>query len=181
MYGRVLKVLGSLNFQVYGNDGRTRICKVCGAMRKRVWVNVGDLVIISVREFEVSAKVKAADRVKEADRGDIIYKFDQSLLAKAKKLDGINPNLFAQLETADSKVLNNISERAADGDDGELFEFDDGGEQKRDEDESGSDEEEGGVAAKVTGKVKPKAKESKHASGGGGGADKDDDFDIDDI
>lgn len=167
MYGRILKVLGSLNFQVYGNDGRTRICKVCGAMRKRIWINVGDLVIISLREFEVSAKVKGDDRKKMADRGDIIYKFDQSLLAKAKKLEGINPNLFAQLETADTKVLNNITERAADGDEGELFEFDEGEAGEKNGDGS---EDEKVASAKASGK----AKESKHASG-------DDDFDIDDI
>ena len=171
LYGRILKVLGNRNFQVYGNDGRTRICKVCGAMTKRVWLAVGDLVIFSLRDFEVSAKVKGEDRLKQADRGDIIYKFDQSLLGKAKKLAGINQNLFLQLETADGKTLGVLGERGADLDVDDVLEF----ERSDDDEKEEEDGEEGGVSA--AGK-KGKAKESKHAAAGAGDND---DFDIDDI
>ena len=172
LYGRILKILGNRNFQVYGNDGRTRICKVCGAMTKRVWLAVGDLVIFSLRDFEVSNKVKGDERLKQADRGDIIYKFDQSLLGKAKKLEGINQNLFLQLETADGKALGVLGERGADLDVDDVLEF-----ERSDDDEKEEEDEEEGGEAKPAAPKKGKAKESKHAAAGGG----DDDFDIDDI
>lgn len=121
MYGRIVKVLGNLCFQVYGNDGRIRICKVCGAMRKRIWINMGDIVIISLREFEVSDKVIGVDRVKQTERGDIIYKFEQSLLSKAKKIEGINQSLFIQLETVDKKVLSEMADREPQEEDGDFF------------------------------------------------------------
>jgi hypothetical protein len=140
-------------------------------MTKRVWLAVGDLIIFSVRDFEVSVAVKsAAERMKLASRGDIIYKFDQTLVGKAKKLDGINPNLFLQLETADGKLLGEISERNPELDEKDMFDFDasDGEDGEPEVDDQG---EPIATAAK-----KGKAKESKHAAPG-----PDDDIDIDDI
>jgi initiation factor 1A len=180
MYGRIIRILGNRNFQVYSNDNRTRICRVCGAMTKRVWLSVGDLVIFSVREFEVSAAVKPADRMKEADRGDIIYKFDQTLVGKAKKLDGINPNLFLQLETADGKLLGEIGERNPELDEKDIFEF-----EASDDDEEGKGkgepqlDEGGNPILSSAAPKKGKAKESKHAAAGGAGPD--DEMNIDDI
>jgi initiation factor 1A len=178
MYGRIIKILGNRNFQVYCNDNRTRICKVCGAMTKRVWLAVGDLVIFSVRDFEVSVAVKGADRMKQAERGDIIYKFDQTLIGKAKKLDGMNPNLFLQLETADGKLLGEIGERNPELDEKDLFDFEasDGEEGDKKNDDGASSDEEGKPAA--TAVKKGKAKESKHAATGAG---PDDEVNIDDI
>ena len=187
MYGRIIKILGNRNFHVYCNDNRTRICKVCGAMTKRVWLAIGDLVIFSVREFEVSIAVKGSDRMKQAERGDIIYKFDQSLIGKAKKLDGMNPNLFLQLETADGKMLGVIGERNPELDEKDLFDFEasdgeEGG--KKNDDESSSDEEgEGGGQGKPLISSIPKkgkAKESKHAAAGAS-TGPDDEVNIDNI
>lgn len=140
-------------------------------MTKRVWLAVGDLVIFSVREFEVSAAITGSDRMKQAERGDIIYKFDQTLIGKAKKLDGINPNLFLQLETADGKLLGEIGERNPELDEKDIFEF-----EATDEEEDG--EPQLGEDGKPVGSVpkKGKAKESKHAA-----ANADDEVNIDDI
>lgn len=171
MYGRIIRILGNRNFQVYCNDNRTRICKVCGAMTKRVWLAVGDLVIFSVRDFEVSVAVKAADRMKMAERGDIIYKFDQTLIGKAKKLDGMNPNLFLQLETADGKLLGEISERNPELDEKDMFDFEASDGEEEGEPEVDEDGKPIAPAAK-----KGKAKESKHAVAG-----PDDEVNIDDI
>jgi len=132
LYGRVIKILGNLNMNVYCNDNKIRICKVRGSMRKRVWINIGDLVIISLRNLEAETEKKAmteADR-KLIDRGDIVHKIDASLHSKAKKLAGINQKLFMTLENTDGKVLEEIGGRDTktydENDCG--IEFDDGGE-----------------------------------------------------
>jgi translation initiation factor 1A len=180
MYGRVIKILGNLNMSVYCNDNYTRICKVCGAMRKRVWVNVGDLVIISLRDLDSKIeKVKQSSNDTKEMRGDILHKFDQSLASKIKKLDGINPKLFMQLEGIDGRVLGELgkkfSEEQEDDTDGIIFD-----EEAPEAREEGDEDEEGveksdEVVPKAKKELK-KAKESKIAK-----STEAEEIDIDDI
>lgn len=146
MYGRVVKLLGNLNMNVYCQDNIVRICKVRGSMRKRVFINVGDIIIISLREY------LTVDN-EEDRKGDIVYKYDPTLHSKLKKLDGINPRLFLKLETMDGKDLREFGtrkyEEKEENDAGIVF-------------ESESEEEEGGEKVKKD-KIKNSAKESKHA------------------
>jgi translation initiation factor 1A len=190
LYGRVIKNLGNLNMNVYCNDNKVRICKVRGSMRKRVWIVIGDLVIISLRNLECETDKKAmteAER-KLIDRGDIVHRIDPSLHSKAKKLAGINPKLFVTLENTDGKVLEEIGGRDPriydENDCG--IEFDDGGEGGEEGEEEGSGDEENdsgkeGETANVS-----KAKKTLKKAGEGKIAkaareDVGDNIDIDDI
>ena len=85
-YGRVVRVLGNGNMLVYCNDDKERICHIRGAIRKRVWINLGDLVLVSLRDLG------------DADKGDILTKYEPKFFSKIKKLDGVNPILFNNLE-----------------------------------------------------------------------------------
>jgi hypothetical protein len=122
-------------------------------MRKRVWINVGDLVLISLRSFE---KTPDEDHTKQYEKGDIVAKYDEEHFGKLKKMPDINRKLFMQLETMDGKVLAEIGRREAEGlalpDDQEAFEFDHGDKKKETKEEEEEEEDE-----------------------------KDEDFDIDDI
>lgn len=40
-------------------DGVKRLCHIRGKMRKKVWVNVGDIVLLGLREYQV----RSADRL----------------------------------------------------------------------------------------------------------------------
>ncbi len=51
-YATVEKMLGSGKFSAKCFDGETRICKIPGSFYKKIWINVGDLVLVSVRDFE---------------------------------------------------------------------------------------------------------------------------------
>jgi initiation factor 1A len=92
MYGRVIKILGNSNTLVYCNDNKERICHIRGNMRSKVWINVGDIVLISVRDFkEESTGVRG--------RGDICAKYDTRIIYKLRQRDSsINPLLFANME-----------------------------------------------------------------------------------
>jgi translation initiation factor 1A len=179
MYGRVIKILGNLNMNVYCNDNYTRICKVCGAMRKRVWVNVGDLVIVSLRDLDFNPEeVKKSEKTKDM-RGDIIYKYEPNMIGKAKKLSGINPKLFMQIEGIDGRILGELGKRLNEegepDQEGIIFDEDapqEGAPDATDEEES--DEEK--VVPKAKKELK-KAKESKVAKT----TTEDDEIDIDDI
>jgi translation initiation factor 1A len=96
MYGRITKNLGGMNLMVFCNDNIERICHIRGALRKRVWMTPGDLVIISLRECTETAKGK--------ERGDIIDKVDSKFHSKLKKDSTINSLLFVNLEKKDSSV-----------------------------------------------------------------------------
>jgi translation initiation factor 1A len=61
-YGQVVKKLGDNRLEVYSFDGKTRQCKIRGKMIRKVWVNPGDIVLISIRDFE-------------EDKGDILHKY----------------------------------------------------------------------------------------------------------
>lgn len=107
MYARVIKVLGNLNLLVYCNDNKTRMCHIRGSMRKKVWLNVGDLVLISVRDFEKDLEQSG----KAYEKGDVVAKYDPEHMSKLKKMPDINQKLFMQLETVDGTVLNEIGKR----------------------------------------------------------------------
>ena len=47
-YAKVLKVSGSGRFRLLCFDGKERMGTVCGQMRKRVWVNLNDVVLVSL-------------------------------------------------------------------------------------------------------------------------------------
>lgn len=48
----MLRMLGNGRLEAYCYDGKKRLCHIRGKMRKRVWVGVSDIVLISLREFQ---------------------------------------------------------------------------------------------------------------------------------
>ena len=112
--GRTMKVLGNRRMLVYCNDNTQRICKIRGALGKKSWINVGDIVLISVRE-ELAAGSTGSIALSKVDisgeRGDILAKYDSKVISQLKKTEGINPKLFLTIESIDStKALDNLDE-----------------------------------------------------------------------
>jgi translation initiation factor 1A len=52
MLARISKVLGDCRFECECSDGTTRIGKIRGVLRGRMFVHVGDTVIASLRDFD---------------------------------------------------------------------------------------------------------------------------------
>merc|ERR1719350_1031898 len=61
-YGQVQRMLGNCRCEVGCCDGVKRLCHIRGKMRKKVWVNQGDIVLVSLRDFQ-------------DEKGDIIVKY----------------------------------------------------------------------------------------------------------
>jgi len=95
-YGRVIRILGNMNTIVYGNDGNRYFCHIRGGMRKKVWINSGDIVVISQREELGST---SHDTIGSLERGDIIAKVDNSHYGLLKKDEAFNQRLLLPLET----------------------------------------------------------------------------------
>lgn len=61
-YGQVMRMLGNGRCEVTCFDGTKRLCHIRGKMRKKVWVCQGDIVLVSLRDFQ-------------DEKGDIIVKY----------------------------------------------------------------------------------------------------------
>lgn len=61
--GTVEIPLGSDKLKVACDDGKTRICRIPGKLRKRVWIRAGDLVLVQPW------------KVQGDKRGDIVFRY----------------------------------------------------------------------------------------------------------
>jgi initiation factor 1A len=100
MFGRVVKVEGDRRFRIFCNDSKERICKLAGRIRRGDRVEKGGIVLISIRALSPVTEV-----------GDIIANVDPRLYGKLKKLSGINPLLFVNLENEDKSAIKARVER----------------------------------------------------------------------
>lgn len=96
-YARIIKQLGDGRFecQIFNSDQDTNVNgKICGSMRKRVWINIGNIVLVSSRNFNSS-------------NCDIIHKYTDNEAQCLKNYGEIpsNINLMAtSIELASGKL-----------------------------------------------------------------------------
>ncbi len=64
--------LGASRMYVRCFDGKKRICRVPGRMKRRLWVREGDIVLVEPWEYD-------------SEKGDIIFKYRQTQIAWLKK------------------------------------------------------------------------------------------------
>tara|TARA_B100001094_G_C17968203_1_gene688927 strand:- start:214 stop:669 length:456 start_codon:yes stop_codon:yes gene_type:complete len=53
-YAQIKALKGNCRFDVFCFDGKDRMANLCGAMRKRKFVNLNDVVLVSLRDFQDS-------------------------------------------------------------------------------------------------------------------------------
>ena len=76
-YGKVIKLLGNARLQAECymklSSGEfkmeVKVCLIRGSMRKRVWINSGDIVLVSIRDFDKT-------------KGDVIHKYEPDEVSK---------------------------------------------------------------------------------------------------
>jgi translation initiation factor 1A len=61
--GAVEMMLGGDKLKVICDDGNTRICRIPGRLRKRVWMGAGDLVLVQLWKVQTN------------ERGDIVFRY----------------------------------------------------------------------------------------------------------
>ena len=147
IFGRVIRNLGQRRMLVFSNDNKIRMCHIRGSMRRgSSWIGIGDIVLITRRDFE-----KASEKVGEYENADIIFRYEKDFLSDLKKIPEINKKLFIQIETADSKLLNDICSKKYDDLEPEEdtgIEFADSSEEEEEEEKDGSEKQEIDKAAK---------------------------------
>lgn len=80
LMGRVMGLLGSGWAIVLCEDGKTRRCRVRGKLRRRIWVRVGDVVLVEPWSFQ-------------EDHGEILFRYTENqvvyLVSKGLLREGI--------------------------------------------------------------------------------------------
>ena len=72
-FGIVQRRLGGSRMEVRCLDGKTRVCRIPGRLKRRLWVRASDLVIVEPWEFSGDA------------RGDVLYKYTNAQLSFLKR------------------------------------------------------------------------------------------------
>ena len=202
-YAQVIKILGDGRFECNCADGVKRVAHVRGKMRKRIWIANGDIILVSLRDFE-------------PEKCDVVEKYKEKEVAKLKKAGEIPDSMvlpssseadeekeekndygdiiFEEQENDKGKKKDDDIDFGNDDDDeDEKKESDEEKEEKKekkdeDEDEDKKEdekEEEKEVvktkASKREKKEKEKKIKKKRDDKKKGGGDEDKDFNIDDI
>ena len=110
-YAQVLRMLGNGRLEAMCFDGEKRLAHIRGKMRKKVWINNSDIILLSLREFEDG-------------KADVIQKYTPDE-ARSLKQHGELPE------------ATKISEDAFGEDEGDEIEF----QEPSDEDEEQDDDE----------------------------------------
>ena len=107
-YGKVEKILGNGRFSLLCNDKITRLGIIRGNMRKRNWVNMGSIVLYSIREYE-------------KDKVDIIHVYNNNILKMLEHKMNLNFNIsnednddddiFTTNNTYEEQFVENIPEK----------------------------------------------------------------------
>lgn len=82
-FGIIVRMLGASRVEVKCFDGRTRLCRIPGRLKRKIWVRPGDLVI--VEPWELGGE----------EKGDIIFRYTGTQVGwlrshgKLPKVEGI--------------------------------------------------------------------------------------------
>jgi len=71
-YAQCLKMLGNGRIEALCFDGKKRLATIRGKMRKKVWVNCGDIVLLGLRDFQ-------------EDKADVVLKYTPEEARKLQK------------------------------------------------------------------------------------------------
>ena len=73
VFGVVQKLLGFDRILVKCQDGHTRTCRIRGKMKRRHWIRIGDIVLVSPWDFQFES------------RGDVIWRYTRGQVALLKR------------------------------------------------------------------------------------------------
>ena len=111
-YAQVTRMLGNGRLEAFCFDGVNRLCHIRGKLRKRVWMGVGDIVLLGLRDFQ-------------DQKADIILKYDgdeaRQLKSYGELPDTVQINAGAEAmdgaEFGDSDDNFDFADNASDDDD----------------------------------------------------------------
>lgn len=68
----IQQLLGFDRARVFCSDGKVRLCRIPGKLKKRMWMKVGDVVLVAPWDFQ-------------PDRGDILYRYTSTEIQRLER------------------------------------------------------------------------------------------------
>ncbi|KAG9391649.1 Translation initiation factor 1A (eIF-1A) [Carpediemonas membranifera] len=118
-YAQVLKMLGNGRLEAFCLDGKKRQCHIRGKLRKKEWINVGDIVLIALRDFQdekadVIIRYKPDEARALRKYGEIPAEFQQAMEQAMAEREGeelgVVPNDEYGIEFADEEEPSDIDD-----------------------------------------------------------------------
>jgi len=103
-YAQVLRMLGNGRLEAMCMDGVKRLCHIRGKMRKKVWVNTGDVILVGLRDYQ-------------DEKADVIMKYMADEARNLKQYGELPEHI--RVNDADVEFQDDA------GENGEFFDFDD--------------------------------------------------------
>lgn len=72
--GIAVKLLGYDRVLVKCQDGRERLCRIRGKLKRKFWIRIGDVVLVSPWDFQYET------------RGDIIWRYTKGQAEQLRKM-----------------------------------------------------------------------------------------------
>jgi len=104
MPARALRLLGNRQVLCYCNDDVIRNCHICGRMKGKQWVNIGDVVLISLRDWSTNTAQK------EVKLGDIVNVYTREHFSSLRKDPEVNNRLLMQLELSNGYTMDSLGQ-----------------------------------------------------------------------
>lgn len=101
-YAQVVKMLGNGRLEAMCFDGTKRLAHIRGKLRKKVWINQGDIILLSLRDFQ-------------DDKADVLFKYSPD---EAR-------NLKAYGELPETAKINEMDSFGGENED-DMVDFDEG-------------------------------------------------------
>ncbi|KAF8370985.1 eif-1.A [Pristionchus pacificus] len=137
-YAQVVKMLGNGRLMAFCFDGKQRLCHIRGKLRKKVWINTGDIILVGLRDYQ-------------DEKADVILKYnpDEARLLKqynelpdnAKLNEGGEEQEEGEVEFTDMGAVSGEEESDSEDDNMPTSGSDDDSEEGSDKEESSSEEE----------------------------------------
>ncbi|CAJ0603513.1 unnamed protein product [Cylicocyclus nassatus] len=138
-YGQVSKMLGNGRVLAFCFDGKQRVCHIRGKLRKKVWINTGDIILVGLRDYQ-------------DDKGDVILKYtpDEARRLKEKnelpehaKINENDEQEEGEIEFRDLGAESGDEEGVEEGNNLPSSGSDEDEEEESEEDEESSESDEG--------------------------------------
>jgi len=91
-YCKVIKMLGNARLEGDCFDGKKRLCIIRGNMSKRrkVWIKVGDIILVGLRDFQ-------------DDKADVLLKYSDEEVRQLKLYDEIPKEVTVGIEVEENE------------------------------------------------------------------------------
>jgi len=106
-YAQVSKMLGNGRLEAMCFDGIKRLCHIRGKLRKKVWINASDIILLGLRDYQ-------------DNKADVILKYTpdeaRNLKAYGELPDSVNIDALGQEDQGDDITFDDMDEYDDDGD-----------------------------------------------------------------